>query len=135
MSCCFQAPQQRCWSFRSPILRLSVIFFRFYSFIQTTNQKSGNASDAYWKKGGWLVCCIEFHNNNSNSIIEYHPLNRPFLSYPRPLYQNKVRCSAFDKEMIFHSHANKTHFHIGLILKVRVFGTRKWSIERSRYGL
>ena len=37
-------------------------------------------------------------------------------------------CSAF--EMIFHSHANKTHFHmkgcaLGLILKVRVFGTWK----------
>ena len=37
---------------------------------------------------------------------------------------------AFDTEMIFHSHANKTHFHkkgcaLGLILKVRVFGTRK----------
>ena len=36
--------------------------------------------------------------------------------------------------MIFHSHANKTHFHkkgcaLGLILKVRVFGTRKWPIE------
>ena len=33
-------------------------------------------------------------------------------------------------EMIFHSHANKTHFHkkgcaLDLILKVRVFGTRK----------
>ena len=33
--------------------------------------------------------------------------------------------------MIFHSHENKTHFHkkscaLGLILKVRVFGTRKW---------
>ena len=37
-------------------------------------------------------------------------------------------------EVIFHSHANKTHFHmkgcaLGLILKVRVFGTRKWPIE------
>ena len=35
--------------------------------------------------------------------------------------------------MIFYSHANKTHFHkkgcaLGLILKVRVFGTRKWPI-------
>ena len=32
-------------------------------------------------------------------------------------------------EIIFHSHANRTHFHkkgaLGLILKVRVFGTRK----------
>ena len=35
--------------------------------------------------------------------------------------------------MIFHSHANKTHFHkngcaLGLSLKVRVFGTWKWPI-------
>ena len=40
---------------------------------------------------------------------------------------------AFDTEIIFHSHANKTHFHkkgcaASLILKVRVFGTRKWPI-------
>ena len=40
----------------------------------------------------------------------------------------------FDMEMIFHSHANKTHFYkkgcaLGLILKVRVFGTRKWPIR------
>ena len=59
--------------------------------------------------------------------------NRPFLSSPRPLYQNKVKCSAFDMEMIFHSHANKIHFHkkgctLGLVLKVRVFGTWKWPI-------
>ena len=36
-------------------------------------------------------------------------------------------------EMILHSHANKTHFHkkgcaLGLILKLRVFGTQKWPI-------
>ena len=36
-------------------------------------------------------------------------------------------------EIIFHSHVNKTHFHekgfaLGLILKVRVFGTQKWPI-------
>ena len=58
-------------------------------------------------------------------------INRPFPSSPGPLYQNEVKCSAFDVEMIFHSHANKTQFHkkgcaLGLILKVRVFGTRKW---------
>ena len=44
---------------------------------------------------------------------------------PGPLFQNEVKCSAFDMQMIFHSHANKTHFHkkgcaLGLILKVRV---------------
>ena len=41
-------------------------------------------------------------------------------------------------EIIFHSHANKTHFHKkgcapSLILKVRVFGTRKWPIFPTRF--
>ena len=40
-------------------------------------------------------------------------------------------------QIIFYSHASKTHFHkkgcaLGLILKVRVFGTRKWPIERYK---
>ena len=38
-------------------------------------------------------------------------LNRPFPSSPGPLSQNEGRCSAFDVEIFFHSHANKTHFH------------------------
>ena len=59
--------------------------------------------------------------------------NRSFPIFPGPLFQNEARCSAFDMEIIFHSHANKTHFHNkgcapSLILKVRVFGTRKWPI-------
>ena len=58
------------------------------------------------------------------------PRNGPFPSSPGPLYQNEVKCMG----TIFHSHAKKSHFHkkgcaLGLILKVRVFGTRKWSIE------
>ena len=45
--------------------------------------------------------------------------NRPFPSSSGPLYHNEVKCSGM--EMIFHSHANKTHFHmkrgiLGLIL-------------------
>ena len=61
----------------------------------------------------------------------------PVPSSPGPLYQNEVECSAFDMEMNCHSHANKTHFHkkdcgLGLILKVRVFGTRKWPNEREK---
>ena len=40
---------------------------------------------------------------------------------PRPLYQNEFKCSAFDREMIFHSH----HFHkkgcaLGLIFHLRL---------------
>ena len=31
--------------------------------------------------------------------------------FPGPLYQNEVKCSTFDIEMIFHIYANKTHFH------------------------
>ena len=59
--------------------------------------------------------------------------DRPFLSSPGPLYQNEVKRSAFDMEMILHSPAVKTHFHkkgcaLGLILKVRVCGSRKWLI-------
>ena len=53
---------------------------------------------------------------------------------PGPLYQNEVKCSTFDIEMIFNSHANITHFHkkgcdLSLISKVGVFGTRKWPID------
>ena len=38
-------------------------------------------------------------------------------------------------KMTFYYHANKTHFHnkgfaLGLVLRVRVFGTRKWPIKR-----
>ena len=45
-------------------------------------------------------------------------------SSPGPLFQNEGRCSAFDMDIIFHSQANKTHFHKkvcapSLILKVR----------------
>ena len=55
------------------------------------------------------------------------------IAFPGPLFQNEGRCSAFDMEIISHSHANKSHFHKKgcaptLILKVRVFGTRKWPI-------
>ena len=53
---------------------------------------------------------------------------RPFLSCSTPLFESKAKCKDD-----FHSHANKTHFHkkgFALIdnLKVRIFGTPKWSI-------
>ena len=56
---------------------------------------------------------------------------------PVRLFQNEGRCSAFDMEIIFHSHANKTPFHKkgrapSLILKVRVFGPRKGLIVLSK---
>ena len=62
------------------------------------------------------------------------------IAFPGPLFQNEGRCSAFDMEIISHSHANKSHFHKKgcaptLILKVRVFGTRKWPIILRFGGL
>ena len=66
----------------------------------------------------------------------YSGHNRPFRSSLGPVFQNEGKCSAFDMKIIFHSHANKTHFHEkgcapSLILKVRGFGTRKWPIVLS----
>ena len=70
--------------------------------------------------------------------LRWRDTNRPFLHSPGPLFQNEGRCSAFDMEIISHSHANKTHFHKkgcapSLILKVRVFGTWKWPIALGRW--
>ena len=53
-------------------------------------------------------------------------LENAISEFPGPLYQNKVKYSANDMEMIFYFHANKTHFlkeccTLRLILKVRVF--------------
>ena len=36
---------------------------------------------------------------------------RPFLSFLVPLFQSKAKCEAIDMNMIFYSHANRTHFH------------------------
>ena len=47
-----------------------------------------------------------FNAGHAGYLLGY-VTNRPFPSYPGPLYQDEVKCSAFDKEMIFHSHANK----------------------------
>ena len=55
----------------------------------------------------------------------------------RVLEYAKIRTvlQSIDMEIIFYSRADKTHFHKkdcapSLILKVRVFGTQKWPIDR-----
>ena len=40
-------------------------------------------------------------------------------------------CEAIDRNMIFYSHANRTHkkgFTLSFVLKKKVFGTRNWPI-------
>ena len=70
------------------------------------------------------------------AVLLFRNTNVALLTFsPGSLFQNEVKCSAFDMEIIFHSHSNKTHFHkkgcaLGLILKVRVFGTRRWPIAK-----
>ena len=64
--------------------------------------------------------------NISNNEVS----NRLFQSCPNPLFQSEAKCEAIDMKMMSYSHANKTHFHkkgftLGLVVKVRVFGTRK----------
>ena len=56
---------------------------------------------------------------------------RPFSSCYRPLFQGEAKSEAIDIKVIFvYSHANKTLFHnkgfaLNLVLKMRVFETRK----------
>ena len=60
----------------------------------------------------------------------------------RPLFHSaKAKCKAIGNEYDFYSHANKIHFRkksfkLGLVLKVKVFGTKKWpTIEQKRLVL
>ena len=59
--------------------------------------------------------------------------NRPFPSSKKFHFQNEAKCETFVVEMSFNYDANKTHFHnkgfaLSLVLKVKLFGTRKWPI-------
>jgi len=65
--------------------------------------------------------------------MQFYCFNRPFPSSKKSRFQSEAKCEAIDMKMIFHSHGNKTHFHINgfalsLVLKKRFFGTRKWPI-------
>ena len=77
----------------------------------------------------------EQHNRKK----EKHPLKsyRPFSSCLEPLSQSEAKCESIDKKMILYSHATATHFHkkgfaLSLVLKTRVFGTRKRPIFTIR---
>ena len=61
--------------------------------------------------------------NISNNEVS----NTLFPNCFKPLFQSEAKCKAIDMKRIFHSHANKTHYHkngftLGLVVKVRVFG-------------
>ena len=54
-----------------------------------------------------------------------------FWVAPSLRFRRDAMCEAIDRNMIFYSHANRTHkkgFTLSLVLKVKVFGTRNWPI-------
>ena len=66
-------------------------------------------------------------------------MNRPFPSSKKFHFQNEAKCETFVVETSFNYDANKTHFPnkgfaLSLVLKVKLFGTRKWPIERKEFG-
>ena len=69
-------------------------------------------------------------NDCSKRSVSAPSANRPFARCPKPLFQSEAKCEAIDTTMTFYSRANKIHFHkksftVSLVLKVRVFETRK----------
>ena len=77
-------------------------------------------------KSDWLSIAL-------NSTVSVMP-NRPFPSSKKFHFQNKAKCETFVVEMSFICIIIKTHFHnkgfaLSLVLKVKLFGTRKWPIN------
>ena len=60
--------------------------------------------------------------------------NRPFPSCFEPHYESEAKCKVFIMKISFHSHANKTNFHVksfalSLAFIMRFTTTRKWPIR------
>ena len=66
-------------------------------------------------------------------------MNRPFLSFFKPLYQSEAKCEVIDMEMtsflmqikLICTRKIKKGFALSLGLKVRDFGTWKWPIYKD----
>ena len=126
-------------SFSFPELWYSLSEFNSRKICQhLTNWTSSNKRDKVWSSANSLFkwrfrrrrrpCCSSSlslcQSLEQAKIIYFKKLIRliwPFPSSPWPLFQNGGRCSAFDMETHFH----KKGCAPSLVLKVRVFGTRK----------
>ena len=67
-------------------------------------------------------------------ICSFGVSNRPFPSSKKSHFQNEAKCETFVVKMSFICIIIEHRFHINgfalsLVLKVRIFGTRKWPIE------
>ena len=101
------------------ILHSKVHIYDFHTFITSdTKQLTKRDIKRFIKWSQRYKCTINFSDFNGT--------NKDFYHYIHLL-----------KEMIFRCHVNKTDFPkkcsaLGLTLKVRVFGTRKWPIALAR---
>ena len=73
-------------------------------------------------------------NDGSKRSVSAPSANRPFPRFAEPLFQREAKCESINMTMVFYFHANKIHFRkkgfaFSHVLKVRVFGTRRWSIK------
>ena len=101
-----------------------------YSCVNVQNCSSFRENHRSYEKEAWknIKACRDLSTGAALLTIGH------FQVLPGLCFKPRERCSAFDMEIIFRSHASKTHFHKkgcapSFILKVRVFGTRKWPIE------
>ena len=89
-----------------------------------------------------LLSCGTVHDVTAKDVNDYFniKINRPFPSCLVPRFQSESWCIAFHIKTSFHSHADKTHFHMkgfaqGLALKTRHKAIRKWPIHQYYYEL
>ena len=84
-----------------------------------------------------MVGLVYLSKTEPQDIIYYkaciYSRNRPFSSSKKFHFQNEAKCETFVVEMSFICIIIKTHFHnkgfaLSLVLKVKLFGTRKWPI-------
>ena len=118
---------QCCTQFKSTGVKIICVLYLHYNVAFTFKWYRNFWNKTFYSQRVWIGYNIEL------AELVY----RPFPSSPGPLYQNEVKCSSFDMEMIFHSHGNETHFIqkgyvLGLILKVRDFETRRWPIKLNQ---
>ena len=107
----------KCWW----TIRLTCTWLCVQSLRNKFDEAKRNCQSCFLKHGRW-----KYYFGISN-------LWEAFPSGLKPLFQREAKCKAIDMKIIFDSHRNKTHFQNlnkdfahSLVLKVKVFGIRKW---------
>ena len=118
---------QRCTQLNLPGLRLFVYCICIIMRHSHSNDREIPETKRFIPKGSELGITLSYPNWSVGH----------FRVPPDLCIKTRLSAQPYDMEMIFHSHANKTHFiqkgcALGLILKVRVFETRRWPIKFTK---